>query len=72
MTRSPYWLNDETGKVVIQPMPDAKVVFDPHAKLGHHSPCCGEQLFQGDHGLTCPKCNTAYVTEKSKAAKGKE
>ena len=47
-------------------MNEMRVVEDATAKIGHNSPCCGEtnQLYKGDHGLTCPKCNTVYVAPK--------
>jgi len=50
--------------------PQFRTVVEPKAKLGHECPdgCLRAQLYQGDHGLTCPECRTVFVAEKGAEA----
>jgi hypothetical protein len=62
-----FAFRDSRGRAIKVKAPEMRVVVDPKAKLGHASPCCGgtNQLYQGDHGLTCPNCNTVFVAKKA-------
>jgi len=69
-----FAFRDSRGRSIKVKAPEMRVVEDPWAKLGHHPPCCGEpfQLYQGDHGLTCPNCNTVFVPPPPKKEKKAE